>query len=748
MSTRRERRWARRARKGIRVMRFRWFKNLLWWLTGVISSFVILAGTIFVGIKVLPLKTYFGEQTSDYVSDEISDKSLIDALLGIGSNKLGDIPIVAETLKSLMTDSGLNSYFTVDYDRLNNVKFTYENGETDFATELQGCITVTATLDSIGGAELLGDLGTLSVFSQVEKVLTPPDTTADDFNAKLYYYQTDDGTFARAFDNAGVAVAEASGKQLYYPALSTVPLVDMIDIMSDRMSMMTVKSLLESFGEVSDDNVIVNILGDRTVKDVGTFKSEEILLKDVLNETEDNQTVFDILCEAVVVPEGTEKPTSDEINLGHIENIEIDKVPLIKIIENKTEENHKLYDVLCSALSTDEITVTPEEVVVGDLKVLDTDDIELISVLPYEAKSVENPEGKNVMLYNILLEATNKTDPSELKVTDLNGFQVNNVKLTTVLPEEESNKNLYNILKDLYETDDASTITIDNLHTFQLGEVKLETVFTRDGHEELYTVIDSAMPGVNTSELTIQEFEDDFKVENIGLFDIIKDPVEEDYSTPEEFNDAKKKHDNLKAILCDATGKTAEEIHVSDIENGFDVSKIRLVSVLDKETVTNPILKTLLNDETVTISALGERIDELSLHDVYGESCFVLGGTGTDKYVKTELPDGKEVYTLDNANGTYTRSTSTGIWLLMCYDSVDSNGDGKTDVYTECDLTVKDLQDGGNTISSRISGATIQQLIDAGIVSGTNISNQNLLKSTMQQVLEAVDEYGDLIFGN
>ena len=84
--TGKEKRKARRARKAERTLRLRWLKNLLWWLTGVISSFAILAGGIFVGIKVIPLKTYLGEDNG-YVSNEMAESSALDAILNIGKYK-------------------------------------------------------------------------------------------------------------------------------------------------------------------------------------------------------------------------------------------------------------------------------------------------------------------------------------------------------------------------------------------------------------------------------------------------------------------------------------------------------------------------------------------------------------------------------------------------------------------------------------------------------------------------------------
>ena len=93
-----EARKERRLKRGNRALRFRGLKNFLFWLTGVVSGFIIIAGLIFLAVYVLPTKTILGyggiSDTDEYVSDEIAEKSIVKALLGFSDYSVGDIPII------------------------------------------------------------------------------------------------------------------------------------------------------------------------------------------------------------------------------------------------------------------------------------------------------------------------------------------------------------------------------------------------------------------------------------------------------------------------------------------------------------------------------------------------------------------------------------------------------------------------------------------------------------------------------
>lgn len=729
---RKAKRKARRARKAERTLRGRPLKNFIWWLTGVLTSFVLLATGIFVGIKVIPLKTYIGDG-SDYVNEEIASKSVLDAILSIGDYSIGDVPIITKTLKDLVDNAGLSSYVTVDFDKINQINLSTEEGDENLMTQIQSCITVTATIDSIGGTEMLGDFGKLSAFETVEKVVGQVDPTAEDFNAKLYYYMTEDGSLARAFNNDKILVADAEGKDLYLPALSYVPFVDLIDIVSDRMGGITVKSMIECFSEVASNNIIVKILGDKTIKDIGSFSAEEILLKDVLTESTQNQIIFDILCSAVTVSGEEEKPDKDTVNLGHLEKVDINNVPLTTVLPNNTAETAKLYDVLCSALSTATKTYTDADVKVGDLKVLNTDNITLNSVMPYN-------ETTNGQLYKILADVTGKAN-TEIQVKDLLTFKVDTIKISSVMKKEDNPK-LYDLLEDIYGSThpNVGDVTLLEFKTFSTDNIKLGTVLERATNVDLYKILDDAITlkagETSAEDVTIKGLGERFNQNNVKLSTVIT----ENATNAKLFN-----------ILADVTGQPKNDITIGAL-SAFNVDNIKLTSVMDSS--TNPILQTLLNmskeneedddpnTKPITLGNLGAQIDGLSIHDVYGTHCFDLisGSYSGNKYRREVDPStGDETYILDEVNGTYKISDNAGIWIIMSFNTVTDASTGKATKYVECPLTLKQMQDDGTLVTHKIRDATIQQLIDARVIDGSAITNPLLKAATLDQVVKAAN---------
>lgn len=708
---------ARRARRAERTLRLRWLKNLIWWLTGLISGLAVLVCGVFVGVKVVPLKTLLGEDNT-YVSEDIANKSLIDAVMGFSQYKLSDIPVVSDTLKSLITDLGLDQYVTVDYDKLNNVKFSYEDGETDFASELQACLSVTATIDSIGGAEMLGDFGNLSVIKDFDKVTEEIDATAEGFNAKLYYYKTGD-TYARAYDDDGNRIAESEGQDLYYPALASVPIVDMVDIFSDRFSGIKITSMIECFsGTLEEDSIINKIFAGKTLSDMNSFKPDDILLKDVLGSSEDSNTLYDILCQAVKVGDGETKPDKDSINLGHLLSIDINNVSLTTVIPNASG-TADLYNILCDATGIG----SAENIKIGDLSNLDIDAIYLNKVLQTTG---------NEKLYNVLCEALstpeNTVEAEDIRITDLTDFNIDKVSLVTVLPNDSGTADLYNILRDATGIGSADDIKIGNLSSLDINNIKLTSVLPKDGNDDIYKILCEAL---STTESTVTA--DDIKIGDLTSFNIDNVSLTTVLTkTPENAM--------LYNVLCEATGKNEEDIKIFNLSS-FSITNVKLATVLDGSTVSgNKILEKLVSDESVTIGNLGEKLNDLSLSDVYDVTVFepYTEGSGKARYIY----DGVNTYTLDDS-GTYQISSGATVWLFLLYDygttesgsiDIDENGNAKT--YTSKNLTVAGIDTAVEGVSDKFMGATIKQCVDCGIVSGSYDKINNL---TLKAVLESLN---------
>ena len=88
-----------------RLSRFRFFKNFLWWLTGVLTPVFLLVIVIAVGTFLIPISTYLKwagiENPNDYVSQEISSKNVFNGVMGISEYTVDDVPAVKSLIGSL-----------------------------------------------------------------------------------------------------------------------------------------------------------------------------------------------------------------------------------------------------------------------------------------------------------------------------------------------------------------------------------------------------------------------------------------------------------------------------------------------------------------------------------------------------------------------------------------------------------------------------------------------------------------------
>ena len=91
----------RNVKRALRIKTLRGLKNFLWWFMGVISSFAILAGTVFVAVGVLPIGTYFGGKEQDAVSEDVSSKSLLTLINSLGELQVSDFKILQDTVENV-----------------------------------------------------------------------------------------------------------------------------------------------------------------------------------------------------------------------------------------------------------------------------------------------------------------------------------------------------------------------------------------------------------------------------------------------------------------------------------------------------------------------------------------------------------------------------------------------------------------------------------------------------------------------
>ncbi|MBQ9485974.1 MAG: hypothetical protein IJU83_03960, partial [Clostridia bacterium] len=538
-----QRRLARRAKRNARIARGRFWKNLFIWLLGVLFVPTVLVAVSFL----VPLSTIVGSD-GQYISEDLSKKSLFEVTKTVATNYgefgFADFPVIAKTLSDLeSTDIGdgktLGDIVKFDTDKLNAIKF----GSSNIGDEVRGCVEVIASLDSIGGTDLLGDLGGLSVFNDYDEAGTVETVNVSpkpaDFNAKMYYYKTSDvgvsaystesAGYKRAFDNDGNLVAEIAALsesdrnslKLYYPALKDVAFGDLVDIVSDSFDRVTVKSLLTSFG--ADNDMLLDILGeDTTVKGIKDFDFNTVKLCKVLDAptTENgmkNEKLYDILREA------TGKATNDEITIEALSSFNTDAVKLTSVLAYGTT-TEKLYDVLCDATGK----ATAGDISLSDLNNFETDNIKLTSVLAYGTTTEK--------LYDILCDATGKATAGEIVLSDLDGFETDDIKLSSVLENNAANAKLYDILEDLTNKG-ADEITINDLSGLNTDNIHLITVLAESGNEKLYDIMRDATGAATNGAITIASLSS-FDADNIHLITVL----------------AESGNEKLYDIMRDATG--------------------------------------------------------------------------------------------------------------------------------------------------------------------------------------------------
>ncbi len=690
---------ARSPEKEQRILRHRGLKNFMLWFFGFLSSFIITGGAVAIAVGVIPLGTYV-KKDEDYFSDEVAKKSLLQALFGIQESKLNDFPIVSKFLNDFITKSKLDRYISVDFSSFEDKKFS----EINFESLFRESVKIVATINSLGVSDMLGDLGKLSAFTDWEVVTETVDTSSSEFKPALYYYTVDVDVYERAYDDEKNLVEGAVGQTLYYPALSDIPIPDMLQIVGARISTSKAKSLLSVFG-MSEDSIVGKIVGDRTIQEMGALTADEIKLIDVLEYSEENKIIFDILCEAAVLEPGEEAPTKDTLNLGHLENIDIDSVHLTSVVA-KTAENESFFQEIADAVGKD----NPDDVVIGDVKHADSDRIKLENVLPYD--------GESQHFYDILEDALGKTH-EELTIGDLSSLDssaIDGVSIDTIVPHTSANDALYNVLLQVYPGHTEDELTVGMLSTFSTGAIKLVTVLPATANnEKLYEVL-ADVTGKAVDEIVVSDLQT-FNTSNIHLSSVL------DPALPE--------NNDLYKILTDATGLAASDITLGSI-SGLDINNIHLSTVLSPGSGSN-VLDTLLEDDSVTLGNLSNKLNDLSLYSVYGKECFVTSGSG-DAYTKTTV-GGKDAYVYD-PSGTYFISPDAGIWLIMCFDATTDPSTGRATQYVAADTTMNALETNSSSLTSKIQNTTIYQLIAAGMIQDSGTLNPNLKKLTLQQAID------------
>ncbi len=158
----------RRIKKAFKTLRFRGFKNFLFWFFGVLSSIAIIFGSIFIGAKVIPIGTYLkwsGQDESKIVSEDISGKSIFDAIMNFDEYTFSDVPVIEKFVQDLLAETGVDDFVVVDYTALKDVKFLNASAGSDLMDEIGKCIKLNPE------AQMFSDI---KAFNEYQAVNEPP----------------------------------------------------------------------------------------------------------------------------------------------------------------------------------------------------------------------------------------------------------------------------------------------------------------------------------------------------------------------------------------------------------------------------------------------------------------------------------------------------------------------------------------------------------------------------------------------
>ncbi|HBN00796.1 MAG TPA: hypothetical protein DD384_06265 [Firmicutes bacterium] len=701
----------RKNRRARRIASFRHLKNFGWWLFGFLSSFVIVAGTAAVCITLIPANTLLGKNHADYIDEETGESTILQILQNYSDYSVSNFPINQKALENALSSSGLDQYMEIDYQKLSEVKFSDVNFENIF----NNCITITATIENLGVTSSLGDLAKLKVMTEN----TPadlPDTSDPSFDPTIYYYLDNNNNLKCAYKTDKTMVKEAEGKQLYFPALLRVPLDKMIQLLPTRMGQEEVVDLLSIFTNIQDGSLLKKIFDGYTVNGLGSFDPNTILISDILTLSDENKTLFDILCAASVVGEGEEEPTPETLKIGNLNNIDINKVHIVDIVA-PNEENEDIFAILRDATGKGQ----NEEITVGDIAKANLDDVKLSSLIP--------DDDAHHSLCTILASATGKASYDEVSLNDLSSFDANNILLKDAMPSLE--ETLKDVLIKGCNVSSFEVLKIGDLSSFDMNAIPLSLLLKEDGNQTLTKILLQATGKTSYSDVLVGDLTSDFDINRITLKTVIGE------------------NENLFDILTQATGKGEEELKVSDLSS-FDISNVRLNTII-KDKTNNQLLDKLLSQDDVTISNIGQKINEMRIYDIYGENCW------TSDSSNSTIP--LDAYSFDKDTKTYTYvpetdrvtggeyyyvSKNSGILLLLSYDVTlkdDTNGRAKT--YTPSTYRYVDLEN-GSASTDIVRNATVYQLIATGFLSDRNSEGKaysdNLKRMTIKQLIDLADQ--------
>ena len=606
--TAKEKKQARKNKRNARIARCRFLKNLLIWFIGVL----FLPSIIAVGVFLVPISVYMGGQdTSDAVNTELTNKSIFGVLTSIGDYTFNDLPFVISLVESIegteiSEGNTLGDFVEIDYAKLKTLKL----GSSTFTEDLGSCFKVVATMNSVGVSGLLGDLDieAFSAFTAVKDADRPSldgngyiEKDENDIltaNPKLYYYKVSDvgsnapysvlngETYERAFTDDGKLLVPED-IMLYYVPLFEAPILDALDLIDEILGNLEVTELLAVAGvelpeEEGEESIIEKLLGGKTISELGTLGLDGIYIYDVLGG-DATDLIYTVLSQA------TGKAV-EEITFEHLtDGLTVDNILLSTFI-GEAEGEIDVLEILSQIVEVDEgEPPTAETLNVGHLSNINPSKLSIGKILPYKeyedgVLTKDNSEIYKILLSSIAIDGVSKlpakiegeTDEDydlrvqiaseSLMVDDFSSIKINNLSLSTVLPIKEyddkgnvtkDNTELYDILcKAVVVEEGEQKPTPETLNIGHLTSgLDINTIpisqFIEDTDSEIFKVLcDAVVVGANEQKPTAETL-------NIGhLSNINLDGVALSTVLPiKEYNDQNeviKDNTELYQILCDA----------------------------------------------------------------------------------------------------------------------------------------------------------------------------------------------------
>ena len=450
-------------------------KNILWFSIGFVSATAVAAGGVAIAVCAVPSSAYL----KDNVAGEAASASLLQLIMNAGNYTVDEFPIIEKVLNEAINNYQLDQYVSVDYEQLRGIKF----GEFDFNSLFGTAIKITASINSLDLSSELGAFANLHIMTNWDAVPASEVPSGNVENPYLYYY-LDNSKYVRAYQDDGTPVSSYSSQPLYYPALASIPLLDIGQVFEVRLGQQEAAEALRCFGMPSD-SPLFKIVKDSTFNDLENLDINNLYLNDLLPYSEQSSlydTILPILNDGK--PAG-QQLTYDKVRLSDLEAINMDNIHLSTVVSGLDAGTQELLAEGCGVVSFDDITV----------KTISSFSLDRVHL----SRAMKNPDPK---LKAILMDITGATDWNAITLASLQGsMDINAIKLSNVL---DSSSELFGILEDgLGKTGDQ--VSLGDLSTFDAKQIHLTKVIPEAGNERLYNVLKDMCNGKEPDQIRITD---------------------------------------------------------------------------------------------------------------------------------------------------------------------------------------------------------------------------------------------------